>query len=93
MIDEKTLEKRFVKKIKENGGMAYKFTSPGCVGVPDRLVLMPGGKIFFIELKTQTGKLSISQERQIKKIRELGFSVYIVRPDNMEGVLHEIRSA
>lgn len=93
MIDEKTLEKRFVKKIKENGGIAYKFSSPGCVGVPDRLVLMPGGKTFFIELKTMTGRLSVSQERQIKKIRSFGHMVYIVRPDNIDEVVNEICSA
>lgn len=93
MIDEKTLEKRFVKKIKEKGGIAYKFSSPGCVGVPDRLVLMPGGRICFAELKTMTGRLSVSQERQIKKIRSFGHRVYIVRPDNMDEVLNEICSA
>ena len=55
---EKEIEKRLCDGVKKLGGYAYKFTSPGNDGVPDRMVIMPGGDITFVELKTDTGKLS-----------------------------------
>ena len=48
---EKTVEAKLVKAVKSMGGLAPKFISPGLDGVPDRLVLLPGGKLAFIELK------------------------------------------
>ena len=52
---EKDIEKLFRDEIKKAGGKAYKFTSPGNDGVPDRIVMLPGGHIVFVELKTDTG--------------------------------------
>ena len=49
-MSEKEIENYLVRKIKNKKGIAYKFTSPGNSGVPDRLCLLPNGKIFFIEL-------------------------------------------
>ena len=48
---EKTIEAKLVQAVRTKGGLALKFTSPGFDGVPDRLVLLPGGRIAFIELK------------------------------------------
>ena len=50
---EKTTETKLVKAVRAIGGLAPKFVSPGLDGVPDRLVLLPGGRIAFIELKAQ----------------------------------------
>ncbi|MFR1222061.1 MAG: VRR-NUC domain-containing protein [Oscillospiraceae bacterium] len=48
---EKTIEQHLVKAVKNSGGIAPKLVSPGFDGMPDRLVLLPGGKIGFVEVK------------------------------------------
>lgn len=75
---EKDIEKLFRDEIKKAGGKAYKFTSPGNDGVPDRIVMLPDGRIVFVELKTDTGKLSKLQELQCKQIAELGQTVRVL---------------
>ena len=75
---EKTVEAALVKRVKELGGIAYKWTSPGRTGVPDRIVMLPGGKIIFVELKSPTGKLTVRQEREHETIRGLGFDVIVI---------------
>lgn len=75
---EKDIEKIFKEEIKKAGGKAYKFTSPGNDGVPDRIVMLPGGRIVFIELKTDTGGLTKLQELQCKQIAELGQTVRVL---------------
>jgi len=75
---EKEIEKYLREQVKKLGGVAYKFVSPGNVGVPDRLVLLPNGKIIFIELKQLGKKPSKNQEMQIKRIRNLGFKVLVL---------------
>ena len=69
---EKDVEKRLVFGIAVLGGRAYKFASPAHRGVADRLVVMPGGRVFFVEVKTETGKLSPLQEAFRRDITELG---------------------
>lgn len=78
MISEKELEAYLRIRIKKLGGVAYKFTSPGNDGVPDRLVLLPNGDMSFVELKAPGKKPSKLQKVQIKRIENLGFKVYIV---------------
>ena len=85
---EKEIEKYLREQVKLRGGVAFKFTSPGNVGVPDRMVLFPNGKIIFIELKATGKKTSKIQDIQIKRIRDLGFDVYVI--DSKEGVLDAI---
>lgn len=75
---EKTVEAALVKRVKELGGIAYKWTSPGRTGVPDRIVMIPGGKIIFVELKSPTGKLTPRQAREHETIRGLGFEVIVI---------------
>ena len=75
---EKDIEKLFTAEIKKAGGKAYKFTSPGNDGVPDRIVMLPDGRIVFVELKTDTGKLSRLQELQRRQIAELGQTVRVL---------------
>lgn len=48
---EKEIEQKLVAEAKAAGGIAAKFVSPGLDGMPDRLVLLPGGKIGFVEVK------------------------------------------
>ena len=49
---EKSIESKLVSEVKRRGGIAPKFVSPGLDGVLDRLILLPGGRIAFAELKS-----------------------------------------
>lgn len=87
-MSEKEIENYLVRKIKNKKGIAYKFTSPGNSGVPDRLCLLPNGKIFFVELKSPGKKPRALQVNQIRKIANLGQRVYVVDSKEMvDGVL------
>ena len=77
-MSEKEIENYLVRKIKNKKGIAYKFTSPGNSGVPDRLCLLPNGKIFFVELKSPGKKPRALQVNQITKITKLGQRVYVM---------------
>ena len=68
---ERQIESHLVKKVKEIGGVAYKFVSPANRGVADRIVCLPDGGVVFVELKTVTGKLSPLQEQFAKQMAEL----------------------
>jgi hypothetical protein len=61
-MNEKTVEKYLVQRIKDLGGRAYKFTSPAHRGVADRVVCLPNGQTWFVELKTKGGRLSELQK-------------------------------
>ena len=90
---EKTIESKLVKAVKEKGGIVPKFVSPGLDGVPDRLVLLPGGKIAFIELKATGKKLRPLQVRRKRQLEKLGFSVYCIdRADQIGGILDAIQT-
>lgn len=85
---EKDIEKRLVQGVKKLGGKAYKFVSPGNVGVPDRIVVLPPGRIIFVELKTDTGRLSPMQTVQIKQLEDMGADVRVVQGiDELEDFL------
>jgi hypothetical protein len=83
-MEESKIERRLKKEIELLGGKALKFVSPGMSGVPDRIVLLPYGKVIFVELKTPGKKLRPLQEYRIKKIKALGFRVEII--DSLEKV-------
>lgn len=88
---EKTIETKLVQAVRAKGGLAPKFTSPGFDGVPDRLVLLPGGKVAFIELKAPGKTLRPLQVRRKRQLEALGFSAYCIdRPEQIETVLQEI---
>ena len=77
-MTEKQIELKLVEGVKALGGIAYKFVSPGNVGVPDRLVILPGGSVIFVELKTETGRLGVMQRRQIARLRDRGAEVHVI---------------
>ena len=88
---EKTIETKLVQSVCSRGGLALKFSSPACDGVPDRLALLPGGKIAFIELKAPGKTLRPLQVRRKRQLEALGFSVYCIdRPEQIETVLQEM---
>lgn len=67
---ESSIEKKFVGELRKLGCVAYKFVSPGNDGVPDRLVITPRGRVIFVELKTDAGKLSPVQKGQIGRLKK-----------------------
>lgn len=75
---EREIETYFRQKVKQIGGMALKFVSPGFTGVPDRLIVLPGGKMFFVEFKAPGQVLRPRQEYVIQQIRVLGAKVYVI---------------
>ena len=81
---ESQIEKALVARVKKHGGCAMKFVSPGMTGVPDRLVLMPGGRIWFVELKAPGRKLSPKQVKMAKWMENFGHKVWVI--DNQEKI-------
>ena len=75
---EKTLEARLVREIEARGGMALKYTSQYHRGIPDRIILMPYGRIYFVELKSTGKKPTKLQRHAIEKINELGYPAWII---------------
>lgn len=76
---EKEIEKILVTEVKKLGGRAYKWVSPGNDGVPDRIVIFPGRQPVFVELKSETGKLSVLQEMQIRRLQDLGQNAAVIK--------------
>lgn len=83
-MEEQKIERRLKKEIELIGGKALKFVSPGMSGVPDRIVLLPGGRIIFVELKAPGKKLRPIQERRKKELEKLGFTYKVI--DNNEDI-------
>ncbi len=91
---EKYIEKKLVAAVKKMGGIAVKFVSPGLDGMPDRLVLLPNGKMAFIELKAPGKKPRPLQIRRIKQLQNLGFACYVIdSTEQIGGTLDEIQSS
>lgn len=92
-MNEKLIERKLRDMVRQSGGLALKFTSPGFDGVPDRLILMPDGKSYFAELKTTGKKPRPLQMRRKRQLESLGFKVFIIdSEDQIGGVLDEITS-
>ena len=88
---EKIIEKELVARVKAMGAIAPKFTSPGFDGMPDRLVLLPGGRMGFVELKAPGKKPRALQLARHSLLRRLGFKVYVIDGiEQIDGVLEEI---
>lgn len=73
---EGAIEKRLIQEIKKIGGECYKWISPGYAGVPDRIILLPNGKIAFVELKAPGKKERRLQELRQERMRGMGFAVF-----------------
>ncbi len=86
---EATIEAYLRDSVKRLGGRAFKFVSPGQAGVPDRIIVYPGGRLFFAELKAPGKKPTPLQVKQINFLRSLGFSVWVI--DSKEKVDEFIR--
>lgn len=79
---EKDIERHLRLKVEKLGGLCYKWVSPSNAGVPDRIVMLPGGITAFVEVKSPVGVLSMQQKAKINKMKELGQNVYILNSMN-----------
>lgn len=76
---EKEVEGRMVRMVKERGGLCLKFVSPNNPGVPDRIIITPEGRVVFVELKTETGRLANIQKWQIDEMKKRRADVRVVK--------------
>lgn len=91
---EKIIEQHLVKAVKNSGGIAPKLVCPGFDGMPDRLVLLPRGKIGFVEVKAPGKEPRPLQVARHGLLRRLGFKVYVLDDsEQIGGILDEIRTA
>ena len=93
IMREKQIEQELVKATKNMGGIAPKFESPGFDGMPDRIVLLPGGHIGFVEVKAPGEKPRPLQLSRHGLLRRLGFKVFVLDDEQqIGGILDEIRA-
>ena len=85
---ESEVERQFVEAVRAAGGQALKFTSQSMNGVPDRLVLLLGGKCAFVELKAPGRQMRLLQRKRRQQLEALGFPVFCVdRPEQIQPAL------
>ena len=90
-MKEKTIEKKLIIAAKDMGGIAPKFMSPGFDGMPDRVVLLPGGRMGFVEVKVPGKVPRPLQEARHRMLQRLGFKVYLLDAvDQIGGILDAI---
>lgn len=90
---ERDVERKLVNAVKAVGGICPKWISPGFDGMPDRIVILPGSKIAFVEVKAPGEKPRPLQLSRHQLLRRLGFKVFVL--DNIEkigGIIDEIRT-
>lgn len=91
LMSEKALEAYLVKRVKMLGGVALKYSTPTCTGFPDRLLLLPGGRTAWCELKSRGKKPRAVQQARIQQLRELGQAVYVVSSrDEIERMIDNV---
>ena len=90
---ENAIERRLVTEAVKRGGFAPKFVSPGLAGVPDRLLLFPGGRLAFVEVKAPGKKPRPLQRRRIEQLTALGFQVFVLdRKEQIGEILDEVQA-
>lgn len=93
-VREKEIEKKLTQAVKNMGGIAPKFVSPGFDGMPDRIVLLPKGHMAFVEVKAPGKKPRPLQIARHKLLTRLGFKVYVLdSEEQIGGILDEIQSS
>lgn len=89
---EKYIEQRLVRAVKTADGICPKLVSPGTDGMPDRMVLLPGYRIGFVEVKAPGKKPRPLQVKRHAQLRWLGFPVFILDdPSQIPGIIEEVK--
>ena len=89
---EKVIEQKLRLAVRRAGGLALKFASPGYDGVPDRLILLPGGRMGFVEIKAPCEKPRPLQLARHRALRALGFPVFVLdSPKDISSVLKMVK--
>ena len=78
MMRENLIERYLVKRVRDLGGMAVKQIWQGRRGAPDRLVILPGGRMIFVECKAPGQKAKDHQLREHDRLRKLGVMVVVI---------------
>lgn len=90
---EKTVEQKLVRAVKAAGGICPKWAAPGFDGMPDRIVLLPDGRMGFVEVKAPGKKPRPLQSARHGLLRSLGYRVYVLdSPEQIGGIIDEIRT-
>lgn len=90
-MSEKDIERKFVQTVNNAGGIAPKFVSPGFAGMPDRIVLLPGGRMGFVEVKDTGKKPRPLQLARHRLLVGLGFRVYVLdSSEQIPGIILKI---
>ena len=90
---EKEIEQKLVKEVRRAGGMCPKFVSPGSNGMPDRIVMMPGGHLVFVEVKAPGQKPRPLQLVRHDQLRALGFQVIVLDdPKQIHSIVEEVKT-
>ena len=90
---EKVVEKKLIDEVKKRGGLCEKWIS-GTVGWPDRIIILPDGKIGFVEVKRPGEKPRAIQAHRHRRLEKLGMRVYVLdHPDEIGGILDDIASS
>ena len=88
---EKQIESKLVRAVRDAGGMCPKLVSPGTDGMPDRLVLLPGCRIGFVEVKAPGKEPRPLQTQRHRQLRALGFPVFVLDdPEQVPGIIQEV---
>lgn len=81
---ESFLERKLIDAVKQIGGRAPKWVSPGSIGVPDRIIILPGGRTVYVEMKATGKPLKPMQVKWASDLRKLGHKVYKI--DSLAGI-------
>jgi len=88
LVREKDVDQYLVKRVHELGGLCSKWE--GVLGAPDRIVMLPGHDVVFVEVKSATGKVRASQLAFHEKMRKAGGKVYVLRSkEDVDSWLHD----
>lgn len=78
-VSEKMIERYLCDSVKQMGGVCLKYSNAGMVGYPDRICLLSGGVVFWVELKSKDGRLNEAQKIRIRQLRGMGHTVNVCR--------------
>ena len=89
--DEKTIESYLTREIAKLGGTAYKFNSEQRRAVPDRLCVLPGRVVIFVECKRPGKEPTPAQQREIDRLREKDqFATWVSTKEEVDFLIHRV---